>query len=96
MVNLQDLYYQKAQKQRREIGRLLQEGTSAIIEMPEHEVIFDINIKWLRAHKIGVETVRDRDGRPICLIDTSKILELEQRYEDRYTDQPLFEDENIR
>ena len=96
MANLQELYYQKAQKQRETIRRLLQEGTSASIEMPDHETLYDINVKWLNQHGIDVKTVTDRDGRPICLLDTSKIITLKPDYEKRYVDQPLFGDENVR
>ena len=96
MANLQQLYYDKAIKQRKSISTLLQNGTSAILEMPNHETLFDINIKWLKQHGIDVSVVRDRDGRPICLIDTSKMLSLKPEYEKRYIDQPLFDDQNIR
>ena len=96
MANLQELYYQKALKQRDEIRELLKNSTSASIEMPEHETLFDINIQWLKKHGINVNIVTDRDGRPICLLDTSKFLSLKPEYEKRYLEQPLFGDENVR
>ena len=85
MANLQELYYQKALKQRETIRELIKNSTSA-----------SINIQWLKKHGIDVNTVTDRDGRPICLLDTSKILSLKPEYEKRYLDQPLFGDENVR
>lgn len=96
MANLQELYYQKALKQRESIRELLKNSTSASIEVPEHETLYDINIQWLKKHGIDVNIVTDRDGRPICLIDTSKILTLKPDYEKRYVDQPLYGDENVR
>lgn len=96
MANLQDLYYKKAQQQRKAIRELLQNGTSALLEMPNHETLFDINIKWLNEYGIDVEVVKDRDGRPICLIDTSRLAEIPKQYEDRYVKAPLFEEENQR
>ena len=96
MASLQELYYQKAQKQRETIRKLLQEGTSAIIEMPNHETLYDINIKWLSKHNIDVTYEKDRDGRPICLLDTNKVMTLKPEFEKRYMDQPLFGDENVR
>ena len=96
MANLQELYYQKALKQRENIRELLKNGTSASIEMPNHETLFDINVQWLKQHGIDVSIVTDRDGRPICLLDTSKILSLKPDFEKRYIEQPLFGDENVR
>ena len=96
MANLQEQYFLKAQKQRKTIRELLENGTSAVLEMPDHEVLYEINVKWLNNHGIDVKTVTDRDGRPICLLDTSKMLTLKPEYEKRYIDQPLFGDENVR
>ena len=84
MANINDIFIQKARKQREDIKKLLAEGTSAILEMPNHDIPYPINIKWLEAHNIKVTKTEDRDGRPIAFLDTSRVMELSDRFIQAY------------
>lgn len=89
MANLQDIYLKKARAQRENIRKLLEVGTGAILEMPNHDVPFPINIKWLETHGIKVSIEKDRDGRPITLIDTSRVLQMPDRMIQAYVEEGL-------
>ena len=96
MASIQDIYYQKVLKQKQQIMRILEQSTSASIELPNHEVLYPLNIEWLKENGIETKVVTDRDGRPITLMDTSKVLVLDQALVARYAKKPLFEDQNVR
>ena len=96
MSSTNDLYIKKVLQQQRTINELLKNCQGATIEIPEHETLFPATVKWLNNHHIDVKQVTDRDGRPICLIDISKMVTLEPRHEQLIIDQPLFSEENVR
>lgn len=75
MASLEAFYLEKHKQQRERIRKLLQEGDGAVLEMPNHEVIFPANKKWLEKFGIRTDVTKDRDGRPICSIDIGQMLE---------------------
>ena len=64
---------EKIKAQRGRIKMLIMQGDGAVLEMPNHEVLFNENIEWLKKFGITTEKAKDRDGRTIMFLDVSEI-----------------------
>lgn len=83
---------EKIINQRRTIKGLIMQASSAVIEIPNHGVLYKENVEWLKKFGITVSEEKDRDGRPIMFLDTREIeLEIPQDHKTVLDREPLID-----